>query len=124
MMRLEARNPNRQEPTLRPRVLYWSERINGWWPGVERHCGCGGWLDATPENTPTTGPGAISCLSCGREVADVLDRPALSSALTYVTCVCGQRHVADEPCRTCHKRRVLAKTQAAYRERQRTGVSS
>ena len=60
----------------RPTTVYWSERVRGWWPGLDRHChSCiGGRLDATPEGAPTSGPGEVACMNCGRIVAEVLDR--------------------------------------------------
>jgi hypothetical protein len=61
----------------KPRTVYWSERINGWWAGVPRRCpSCiGGHLAATPPNTPSSGPGSVSCINCSRELAEVLDGP-------------------------------------------------
>jgi hypothetical protein len=67
--------PGRQQPPA-SRVVYWCERINGWWPGLGRSCPhCGGRLDADPPDAVTVGPGRVYCLDCSREWATVRDRP-------------------------------------------------
>lgn len=69
----------------RPDTLYWDERVGGWWNDFPRACQVciGGRLDATPPNTPTSGPGVVACLNCGREAAEVLEtRPAPPRPLT------------------------------------------
>ncbi len=65
-------------PKTRP-TFYWCDTRDGWWPRLNRrHLDCTngrGYLIATPPNTPTSGPGFISCLQCGVELAEVLDGP-------------------------------------------------
>jgi hypothetical protein len=67
--------PGRQQPPA-SRVVSWSERQAGWWPGLARACPhCGGRLDADPPDAVTVGPGRVYCLDCGREWATVRDKP-------------------------------------------------
>lgn len=102
--------PKDQHPVYPP-VVYWSERIKGWWPDLPKRCpeiDCGGNLLA---ECPDTAPGSVSCLLCTRLVAEVLERrPKPESPIDWAP---------NKPGRPPSTHRVRA-----FRERQRTGVVS
>lgn len=71
MTALVVRQDWRNQHPLTPQVVYWSERVGGWWGGMPTRCGaCRGALFATPPDAYA--PGQIACGMCGRETADVL----------------------------------------------------
>ena len=73
---LSSRHNNLAMPAPPRNVLYWSESVNGWWTGISRrHLACGGgWLSATPPDALATGPGAVICLRCAADVAEIRRR--------------------------------------------------
>lgn len=73
---LSSRHNNLAMPAPPRNVLYWSESVNGWWPRISRrHLACGGgWLTATPPDALATGPGAVACLRCAADVAEIRRR--------------------------------------------------
>ena len=80
-------SPSMQKMPLAPKTkptFYVCDMVNGWWPRLNRrHLGCTdgrGYLTWTPPNTPSNGPGTISCLQCGAELAEVLDGPTMPRA--------------------------------------------
>lgn len=68
------RRITRFDPASKPPIVYWSELVRGWWPDIACRCPtCGGGLHATPPHCD--GPGAVACRDCGRETAEVQERP-------------------------------------------------
>lgn len=110
-------------PMPTTRVVYWSERVGGWWYGLSRICAepnCCGYMDATPQDI--VGPGAVSCLSCGRETADVMDKRPRPHAANR--CPCGANAIYERMCMGCRERGRKREVTRSYRERQRQGVQA